>query len=62
MEPSKNYQLFLKATQIDVVHEKLADSLHLHKDHMEELKNYEIVSTFPIDYDNLLNKYKLGKN
>ncbi|XP_058980597.1 structural maintenance of chromosomes protein 6 [Musca domestica] len=42
LEPSKNYQLFLKATQIDVVHEKLTDSLHLHKDHMEELKNYEI--------------------
>ncbi|XP_058974562.1 structural maintenance of chromosomes protein 6-like isoform X3 [Musca domestica] len=42
LEPSKNYQLFLKATQIDVVHKKLTDSLHLHKDHMEELKNYEI--------------------
>ncbi|XP_073832880.1 structural maintenance of chromosomes 6 [Musca autumnalis] len=41
LEPAKNYQLFLKATQIDVVLEKLNDSLHLHKSHLQELKNYE---------------------
>uniref|UniRef100_A0A1I8NV53 Rad50/SbcC-type AAA domain-containing protein n=1 Tax=Stomoxys calcitrans TaxID=35570 RepID=A0A1I8NV53_STOCA len=42
LEPSKNYKLFLKATQIDVVLEKLNDSLHLHRTHVQEIKNYEM--------------------
>uniref|UniRef100_A0A1A9WHF7 Structural maintenance of chromosomes protein 6 n=1 Tax=Glossina brevipalpis TaxID=37001 RepID=A0A1A9WHF7_9MUSC len=41
LEPSKNYQLFLKATQIDLITEKLNECLHLHKAHREELINTE---------------------
>uniref|UniRef100_A0A1B0FCJ7 Rad50/SbcC-type AAA domain-containing protein n=1 Tax=Glossina morsitans morsitans TaxID=37546 RepID=A0A1B0FCJ7_GLOMM len=41
LEPSKNYQLFLKATQIDLITEKLDECLHLHKAHREELANTE---------------------
>lgn len=61
LEPSKNYQLFLKATQIDLITEKLDECLHLHKAHREELANTEKVSKFyekafanikVVDYDN----------
>ncbi|KAI9575195.1 hypothetical protein GQX74_015191 [Glossina fuscipes] len=41
LEPSKNYQLFLKATQIDLITEKLDECLHLHKAHREELATTE---------------------
>uniref|UniRef100_A0A1A9UD16 Structural maintenance of chromosomes protein 6 n=1 Tax=Glossina austeni TaxID=7395 RepID=A0A1A9UD16_GLOAU len=44
LEPSKNYQLFLKATQIDLITEKLDECLHLHKAHREELANTEKLS------------------
>lgn len=44
LEPSKNYSLFLKATQVDVVMEKLNECLHLHRSHNHELSIYKIVS------------------
>ncbi|KAM7347033.1 structural maintenance of chromosomes 6 [Cochliomyia hominivorax] len=42
LEPSKNYTLFLKATQVDVIMEKLNECLHLHKTHTDELNIYKI--------------------
>ncbi|XP_065365152.1 structural maintenance of chromosomes protein 6 [Calliphora vicina] len=41
LEPSKNYSLFLKATQVDVVMEKLNECFHLHKSHSHELSIYK---------------------
>ncbi|XP_037805472.1 structural maintenance of chromosomes protein 6 [Lucilia sericata] len=41
LEPSKNYSLFLKATQVDVVMEKLNECLHLHRSHTHELSIYK---------------------
>lgn len=43
LEPKKNYILFMKATQIDLVTEKLNECVALHKTHIENLQAEEKV-------------------
>lgn len=57
LEPSKNYTLFLKATQIDVVMEKLNECLHLHRAHMHELDIYRTVSKIILNFGQLIRMF-----
>ncbi|XP_004523654.1 structural maintenance of chromosomes protein 6 [Ceratitis capitata] len=41
MEPKKNYQLFLKATQLDSIQEQLYKCFYEYKDHQERIKFIE---------------------
>ncbi|XP_054728409.1 structural maintenance of chromosomes protein 6 [Anastrepha obliqua] len=41
MEPKKNYQLFLKATQLDLIHNQLIKCHYEYQDHQQRLKHIE---------------------